>query len=120
MKNSTKVVKKGWLLILLLTILQQPVAGQLQKGKGYPKKAYESDLLQHFAAPPGGYGNVPFYWWNGDSLRKERLQEQLDIRLLADSSSWQGYFFMGRLHRCSQSLLRRVLYPAQFCSIYRT
>ena len=88
MKNSTKVVKKGWLLILLLTILQQPVAGQLQKGKGYPKKAYESDLLQHFAAPPGGYGNVPFYWWNGDSLRKERLQEQLDI---LSSSAVDGF-----------------------------
>ena len=35
--------------------------------------------MKHFASPPAGYGNVPFYWWNGDSLRRERLQEQLEI-----------------------------------------
>lgn len=31
------------------------------------------------------YGNVPFYWWNGDTLKYERLVEQLE--LLGDAST---------------------------------
>jgi hypothetical protein len=50
-----------------------------QKYKGYPEKSDTLDLLPGFIHPPKGYGNVPFYWWNGDSLNRERLREQLDI-----------------------------------------
>ena len=50
-----------------------------QKNKGYPARDAHLDLLQGFINPPEGYGNVPFYWWNGDTLKKERLKEQLDI-----------------------------------------
>ncbi|WP_302799375.1 hypothetical protein [Parabacteroides goldsteinii] len=50
---------------------------QSQRYKGYPKK--DTDIFSEFANPPKGYGNVPFYWWNGDSLNKERMKEQLDI-----------------------------------------
>jgi hypothetical protein len=32
----------------------------------------------HFATPPAGYGDVPFYWWLGDPLTKERLSWQLE------------------------------------------
>lgn len=66
-------------VVLLLMTLYFPVSGQSQRWKGYPDKTYDRDLLKHFASPPAGYGNVPFYWWNGDSLRRERLQEQLEI-----------------------------------------
>ncbi|WP_323726958.1 glycosyl hydrolase [Petrimonas sp.] len=66
-------------VVLLLVTLYFPVSGQSQRWKGYPDKTYDRDLLKHFASPPAGYGNVPFYWWNGDSLRRERLQEQLEI-----------------------------------------
>ena len=31
-----------------------------------------------FIKPPKGYGNVPFYWWNGDRLDKERICWQLE------------------------------------------
>ncbi|MBQ1862763.1 MAG: hypothetical protein II149_04525, partial [Clostridia bacterium] len=31
-----------------------------------------------FLNPPKGYGNVPFYWWNGDRLDKDRLSWQLE------------------------------------------
>ncbi len=31
-----------------------------------------------FINPPKGYGNVPFYWWNGDRLDKDRLSWQLE------------------------------------------
>ncbi len=35
-------------------------------------------LFQHFQSPPAGYGPVPFYWWVGDPLERERLAWQLD------------------------------------------
>jgi hypothetical protein len=31
-----------------------------------------------FITPPKGYGNVPFYWWNGDKLDKDRIAWQLE------------------------------------------
>ena len=34
--------------------------------------------MQQFENPPRGYGIVPFYWWLGDPLTKERLLWQLD------------------------------------------
>ena len=50
---------------------------QEQRYKGYPQK--EADIYSEFAHPPKGYGNVPFYWWNGDSLNRERMKEQLEM-----------------------------------------
>ena len=43
------------------------------------KIAAEEVLRRSFAQPPAGYGNVPFYWWNGDSLTMERLESQLQM-----------------------------------------
>ena len=31
-----------------------------------------------FLNPPKGYGNVPFYWWNGDRLDENRIAWQLE------------------------------------------
>jgi len=36
------------------------------------------DVLPGFINPPKGYGEVPFYWWQGDTLTKERIAWQLD------------------------------------------
>ena len=47
--------------------------------KGYPSKGNIENLKGEFKHPPKGYGNVPFFWWNGDSLKCERLEEELDI-----------------------------------------
>lgn len=55
------------------------ISAQQQKNKGYPDRSPDLDVLPGFINPPKGYGNVPFYWWNGDTLVKERLKEQLDI-----------------------------------------
>lgn len=58
----------------------------LQKSpKGYPSREGSINIRAHFANPPKGYGNVPFYWWNGDSLNRERLSDQLEI--LRDAST---------------------------------
>lgn len=57
---------------------------QEQTRKGFPSVSGNIDIKEHFVNPPKGYGNVPFYWWNGDSLKKERLLEQLNT--LSDAS----------------------------------
>ena len=49
-----------------------------QPYKGYPSRTGEIDIRKGFVNPPKGYGNVPFYWWMGDSLNMNRLNEQLD------------------------------------------
>jgi len=36
------------------------------------------DVLPGFLNPPKGYGEVPFYWWQGDTLTRERIQWQLE------------------------------------------
>lgn len=64
-------------LLILLPVLEG--YSQTHKYKGYPDKYPDMDVLPGFISPPKGYGNVPFYWWNGDPLIKERLKEQLDI-----------------------------------------
>lgn len=58
-----------------------PLSGISQSSlpKGYPSVEGNIDIRTHFTNPPQGYGNVPFYWWNGDSLKEERLLEQLEI-----------------------------------------
>lgn len=56
-----------------------------QSHKGYPSRKGEIDIRSNFQNPPKGYGNVPFHWWTGDSLKLERLQEQLDM--LAEAST---------------------------------
>lgn len=65
----------GW---LLCSFLLQGKA-QEQRFKGYPSREGAIDIKANFLNPPKGYGNVPFYWWNGDSLNHERLQDQLNI-----------------------------------------
>lgn len=58
----------GW---LLCSFLLQGKA-QEQRFKGYPSREGAIDIKANFLNPPKGYGNVPFYWWNGDSLNHER------------------------------------------------
>ena len=35
-------------------------------------------LYQEFVNPPKGYGEVPFWWWSGEKLDKERIAWQLE------------------------------------------
>ena len=69
--------KKNALLILFLSVHSLFLFSQQQRFKGYPEE--NPDIRSGFVNPPKGYGNVPFYWWSGDKLDKERLGEQLDI-----------------------------------------
>ena len=76
--------------LLTMTISQYAFGGDLAFGDparqppppagavGYPSREANLDALPGFVKPPPGYGEVPFYWWLGDPLSKERLTWQLD------------------------------------------
>jgi hypothetical protein len=72
MKNSLKY----HVLIFFFISLQS--AAQTKLPPGYPDRTPSFDVLPGFINPPKGYGEVPFYWWQGDTLTRERLLWQLD------------------------------------------
>lgn len=73
-----KLMKNKFLLsVSILAFFSLSLFAQMQKNKGYPTA--NPDLRSEFVNPPKGYGNIPFYWWSGDRLNKERLKEQLEI-----------------------------------------
>ena len=45
---------------------------------GFPTRAVDLDVLPGFQNPPNGYGEVPFWWWTGDPLNKDRLLWQIE------------------------------------------
>jgi len=45
---------------------------------GMADRSPDLDVLPGFQSPPPGYGTVPFFWWLGDPLTKERLSWQLE------------------------------------------
>ncbi len=45
---------------------------------GYPTRSADIDVLPGFQNPPPGYGEVPFWWWSGDPLDKDRLLWQIE------------------------------------------
>ncbi|MEN6307369.1 MAG: glycosyl hydrolase [Anaerohalosphaeraceae bacterium] len=70
---------------------------------GYPSRDVNLDVLPGFQEPPAGYGEVPFWWWTGEKLDKDRLLWQIDQlhkKGIAgmqvnyahqDTSGWQTY-----------------------------
>ncbi|MBL9128630.1 MAG: hypothetical protein JNL97_13330, partial [Verrucomicrobiales bacterium] len=45
---------------------------------GYPNRAPDFDARPGFSNPPPGYGEVPFWWWTGDALDRDRLAWQIE------------------------------------------
>jgi hypothetical protein len=64
------------IIVMLLITLQS--TAQIKLPAGYPDRSPSFDVLPGFIKPPKGYGEVPFYWWQGDTLTHERLTWQLD------------------------------------------
>jgi hypothetical protein len=54
--------------------LPAPPSGAL----GFPSRDSDLDVLPGFQNPPEGYGEVPFWWWTGDPLDKDRLLWQIE------------------------------------------
>jgi hypothetical protein len=65
-------------LTLLLLLISFQSEAQTTLPAGYPDRSPSFDVLPGFINPPKGYGEVPFYWWQGDTLTRERLLWQLD------------------------------------------
>lgn len=78
----------------------------VQAYKGWPSREGKIDIRRGFAHPPKGYGNVPFYWWTGDSLKQERLTEQL--ALMADASTDGFNISYNHTHSDVDSVLNSV------------
>ena len=45
---------------------------------GQAVRTADLDVSPGFQKPPAGFGVVPFFWWLGDPLTKERLSWELD------------------------------------------
>ena len=65
-------------ILAIILIFVPSLALSQQRGKGFPSHAGVTDLRTEFQNPPAGYGNVPFYWWEGDTLKRDRLLYQLN------------------------------------------
>lgn len=78
-------MKNNWLVIAsCLLLLEASVTLALSQRRkvctdGRPIRSANMDVLPGFQSPPKGYGEVPFYWWMGDTLTKEHLAGQLDL-----------------------------------------
>lgn len=70
-ENKSRV-SDGW--EATLDALPKPMPEAL----GYPSRSPDLDVLEGFRNPPNGYGEVPFFWWPGDKLTRERLSWELD------------------------------------------
>ncbi|MGV8963492.1 MAG: glycosyl hydrolase [Candidatus Saccharimonadaceae bacterium] len=77
--NKTFRCKIKFTLHLFITLMV--LSGSCQKisylPKGYPDRSANLDVLPGFRNPPSGYGEVPFWWWTGDTLNLERMLEQV-------------------------------------------
>ena len=66
------------------------------------------DLPRLFRNPPHGYGIVPFYWWMGDPLTRERLAYETD-RMKGHSVAGLQINYA---HICEGGLIYGLTYPS--------
>ncbi len=76
---------------------------------GYPERENIENLEEKFRCPPPGYGEVPFYWWIGDTLTREHLVWELDQLSGRHISSLQ----INYCHRDTGGLIYGLTYPSQ-------
>lgn len=75
--NLKRFERICFFFFLLMPISHQSFA-QTTLPAGYPDRNVSLDVLPGFKNPPAGYGEVPFYWWQGDTLTRERIEWQLN------------------------------------------
>jgi hypothetical protein len=85
------MMKKKFVLFLLLTTLclSDLYAQRADLNLGHPDRSANMDALPGFKNPPKGYGEVPFYWWIGDTLTKAHLTDHLNKLAIKGVSSLQ-------------------------------
>lgn len=73
----------------LLFMLESNGFAQTKQRAGIPDRSSNLDAWRKFVSPPDGYGEVPFYWWLGDTLTREHLTWHLDLLAKKKISSLQ-------------------------------
>lgn len=76
--NIRESIMKFKFLFAILFIIHLSSNAQTNLPVGYPDRSPSLDVLPGFISPPKGYGEVPFYWWQGDTLTRERITWQLN------------------------------------------
>jgi hypothetical protein len=69
-------IKKHLFFIFLIVGFYS--VGQSQSMHTGNRSSNGLDVLQGFKNPPKGYGDVAFFWWQGDTLTRERLTWELN------------------------------------------
>ncbi len=75
---KNKIMNSRILSLLIILLVSFKLDAQTALPPGYPDRTASFDALPGFVNPPKGYGEVPFFWWQGDTLTHERLLWQLD------------------------------------------
>ena len=66
-------------IVLAVLLFMRPFLPYASQGTGFPQRdVTPAELRCAFKVPPPGYGQVPFWWWTGEPLNRERLLWQLD------------------------------------------
>jgi len=63
--------------LILIVLICSCSCGKKEKAPGWPVDNRNIDVLPGFKDPPPGYGEVPFWWWSGDTLNTDRLISQI-------------------------------------------
>ena len=84
-------------------------ANAMANPPGYPEREHIHDLESKFRTPPSGYGEVPFYWWIGDTLTRDHLEWELDKLSGRHISSLQ----INYCHRDTGGIIYGLTYPSQ-------
>ena len=80
---------KKLLFLWGMMVLSTSMVAQSILPAGHPSRDKDLDVLPGFQNPPSGYGEVPFYWWLGDTLTREHLTGHLDLLKSKGISSLQ-------------------------------
>jgi len=77
--RKNKILTLKWLLpSLAILFIYSDLYSQNSRPTGQPDRSPSMDVLPGFINPPKGYGDVPFFWWIGDTLTREHLTWELD------------------------------------------
>ena len=89
-----KPISARLILLCLFTIAtsHSTLAQDSQRFNGWPTNITGEELTNGFATPPAGYGNVPFFWLNGDSLRRDRMSAILDTLAKSATSGFSASY----------------------------
>lgn len=97
-----------FIILFCLFVAEQTLNARVS-APGYPERENVKNLEDKFRCPPSGYGEVPFYWWIGDTLTREHIAWELDQLSGRHISSLQ----INYCHRDTGGIIYGLTYPSQ-------